>query len=528
MKKIIYIVALGFLAGACQNEIDFLSEEPRDLITADNLYVDADGFRNGLSALYSLVSTEYGDRTNNMTQQMWVVGVDNGFSAWENSRVRITNNWGSLSNPEVEYYGDLFNWLYQIVNAANTIIGRTGDPEVELSDAERNEILAEARVFRAWGFRHLSYLWGSVPLTLEETTGENIRTDWTRASVAEIRDLIIADLAFAEEHLPDMIDDAGRLTKAVAQHYLAEMYLTDTHNMPDSAEIYAEKVTESGLYALVTDRYGVRSGEPGVPYMDMFYDGNVNRHEGNTEALWVFQYEEENLATDANDNLMRRHWVNRYDRTDGLEVSQEYGGRGMGYHSITKWAFEIFEPQDDRISDHAVRWYLLKNSGSEVGDTVHFTLEGDGYRDLTWPYSRKFEWASPDPARVRDNGIFKEVAYIRLAETYLLQAEAELKLGKRDEAAESINKIRRRANASEISASEVSLDFILDERSRELMSGEEQRRHTLIRTGKWLERTRLHNDIAGPNVTERDRLLPIPQVVIDANLDLVMDQNPGY
>ena len=526
MKKFIIIV-ISLTIISCQDEEQFLQEIPKDQITAENLYQNADGFRNGLNALYSLVSTELGTRTNNLTQQIWTIGVDNGFSAWENSRTRITNNWGGLNNSEVEYFSDLFSWFYQVINSANTIINRA-ETSNKLSPEQKNEILAEANVFRTWAYRHLTYLWGAVPLSLNEANGSNIRTDWTRESVSEIRDLMITDLRFAEQHLPETINDAGRLVKAVAQHYLAEMYLTDTHDMPDSAEFFAEKVTQGGLYSLITERYGVRANEPGIPYMDMFYDGNTNRHEGNTEALWVFQYEEDNIATGGVDNLMRRHWVNRYDRTSGIDITQEYGGRGMGYHTITKWAFDNFEPQDDRISEHAVRWYLIYTSGENVGDTLHFTLEGDGYRDLTWPYSRKFEWASPDPTRIRNAGQFNDVAYIRMAETLLLQAEAEMKQGKLTEAAESLNKIRRRANASEIEPEDVTLDFILDERSRELMGGEEQRRHTLIRTGKWLERTKLYNTIAEPNVTERDILLPIPQVVIDANLGLQMDQNPDY
>ena len=80
------------------------------------------------------------------------------------------------------------------------------------------------------------------------------------------------------------------------------------------------------------------------------------------------------------------------------------------------------------------------------------------------------------------------------------------------------------------------IDFILDERARELW-GEGQRRYHLLRNNKWLERTLLYNDAVidedplgwnstGP--TERDLLLPIPQPVIDANLDLVFPQNPGY
>jgi starch-binding outer membrane protein, SusD/RagB family len=116
---------------------------------------------------------------------------------------------------------------------------------------------------------------------------------------------------------------------------------------------------------------------------------------------------------------------------------------------------------------------------------------------------------------------------VRLAETYLLLAEAQFNQGKLEDAARTLNVVRARANASPITGPQVTLDFILDEYSRELMA-EGQRRYTLLRTGKWLERTRKYNPIAGPNVAEHNVLFPIPQAVIDANTGGPIPQNPGY
>ena len=92
---------------------------------------------------------------------------------------------------------------------------------------------------------------------------------------------------------------------------------------------------------------------------------------------------------------------------------------------------------------------------------------------------------------------------------------------------EALNTVRSRSNASEITAADVSIDFILDERVRELLT-EEHRRYTLLRVNRWLERTRAHNPQSAPFITEREQLLPIPQVVIDTNIDRVLPQNPGY
>jgi hypothetical protein len=95
------------------------------------------------------------------------------------------------------------------------------------------------------------------------------------------------------------------------------------------------------------------------------------------------------------------------------------------------------------------------------------------------------------------------------------------------EYAVAINTLRTRAHAPLVTPAQIDLDFILDERSRELFS-EEERRYTLVRTGKLVERVKLHNVISGPVITDRDKLLPIPQNVIDANLSKVFPQNPGY
>ena len=126
---------------------------------------------------------------------------------------------------------------------------------------------------------------------------------------------------------------------------------------------------------------------------------------------------------------------------------------------------------------------------------------------------------------IRDR--YGDQPYLRLAETYLLLAEAKLAVGKTGEAAAAINAVRVRSDATPITAAQVTLAFILNERSRELVT-EEHRRYTLLRTGTWLSRTKAMNTLAGPFITARDTLFPIPQSVIDANSGKVMPQNPGF
>ena len=113
------------------------------------------------------------------------------------------------------------------------------------------------------------------------------------------------------------------------------------------------------------------------------------------------------------------------------------------------------------------------------------------------------------------------------AETYLLLAEASINLGDTQTAADAINVVRERSGASKINAGQATIDFLLDERIRELV-GEELRRFTLVRTGKLLERTKKYNTVSGPKMDEHHALWPIPQSIIDSNTGAEYPQNPGY
>lgn len=520
--------AAGLAITACSD--DFLTEAPPHIIVADNLYTDSAGFESALNGLYAQARLErYGmnNTGNDILTTPMSIGVDNGWGNYVSTTERIFDEWGVRNNSQAGIYLSLWTWLYRTINAANTVIDRAQNPDIKWSEQNKNRVVAEARFMRAWCYRHLTYLWGPVPLDTVESTGETIRTDWTRTPLDSIYQAMEADLKFAEANLPETSDNPGKVVKAVAQHYLAELYLRMNH--PDSAEAEASAVINGGLYSLVTNRYGVNATQPGVPFMDQFVDGNVNRDQGNTEVLWAWEYQENTPGGGA--SIMRRSWVNRYYNIKGVKVAPEYGGRGIGRLAPTSWAINLYEPGDDRGSMYAIRKFYLYNdaanlpSGKQLGDTVWLSWTTEKTSSSKWPSTRKWDWTSPnDPI---GNETYGDQPYLRLAETYLLLAEAQFDQGKLSDAANTLNVLRARANASPISASDVTIDFILDERSRELM-GEGERRYALLRTHKWYERTKLYNPIAGPNITERDTIFPIPQAVIDANIGTAMPQNPGY
>lgn len=125
---------------------------------------------------------------------------------------------------------------------------------------------------------------------------------------------------------------------------------------------------------------------------------------------------------------------------------------------------------------------------------------------------------------------------MRLGETYLLRAEARFKQGNSQGAADDINVLRERAypeypSKGKVDAGKVDMNFILDERVRELLF-EENRRMTLVRTGTLVERAALNTEktIKGEitGLESKHLLLPIPLTEIQRNTGAVLEQNPGY
>lgn len=550
---IIEVIVLTSFLGCSE---DLLNEKPPHLISTESLYTSLNGFEAGLNGLYATLRLEkrafYGD--DEIRAGIYLAGTDN-LVVNSPSTIHInliTREWKDTNHPLQEFYADAFLWLYSIINAANTIINQAENrTDVDWTGGgasvieNKNRIIGEAKALRAWAYRHLTYAWGDVPLTIEESLASNIKTDWERAPVEEVRRQIISDLIFAEKAVPVEPIMRGRISKGAVQHYLSEMYLVI--KKPDSALYWADKVIENSQYQLITERFGVRKDQPGVPFMDMFYEGNENRNQGNTEALWVWQFAQD--IQGGGRNITRRFHISRYrswviDGVTPFQVTTERGGSGNSRQSLTKFAIDLYENHDHRASNYALRkYYILKDesanapypadnlpAGYSFGDTIHIDWSEDistsNCRVNDWPHSRKVEMGN-NPNNPSLASQFCDVVYLRLAETYLLKAEAEYLLGNLEGAANTINVVRERSNASNVSPDKIDIDFILDERSRELVM-EEHRRWTLLRTGKWYERTRLHNHNGGQNITLRDTLYPIPQVVIDANLTKGMTQNPGY
>jgi hypothetical protein len=123
------------------------------------------------------------------------------------------------------------------------------------------------------------------------------------------------------------------------------------------------------------------------------------------------------------------------------------------------------------------------------------------------------------------NTTYANIYRMRLAETYLIRAEAYLGNGDNANAAADINMVRSRSQAPDVAPGDVDIDYILDERAREL-AFEENRMQTLCRLGKLVERNRLHNTLN--DLYDHQNLWPIPYSEIQKNTEVELTQNPGY
>lgn len=542
MKKIAILLVFGIFTFYSCNEEAFLLEEPKDDIFAENLFVSYDGFVNGLNAMYSLVREDRGSSNNVTRAALWQMGTDNAFVNGGSAPTDPFNNYNNL-NSENSLVSTNFNWLYQIINSSNLIINRAEKANVDWMGANaagdeinKNKVIAQARLFRAWAYRHLRYGWGAVPLSLEEIDGTTYRNDWKRNSIEEINTQMVIDLTFARDHL-EMKEKTGLVNSAVAGTMLAELYLDMGKN--DLASTEALKVINSGTYSLMTNRFGVNAAKPGNAFMDLF--SNPKPENGNKEVLWVIQ----NAYLDvvgSTSGYMKNTWTSYYTKDAKLkkyDLNTQYtynGGKGAGRISVTDFAFKWYETSDDRYSEYAVKKNYIfpvdaaATSFTIIGTTNMTYAKPSNLEDhFLWPWVRKWEYNDPVVlANASKASDYNDQMFMRLAETYLLAAEALMKQGKNDLAANYLNALRSRSKATLVKASDVTLDYILNERSRELVT-EEYRKHTLVRTGTFYDRTLKYNPrLDVTHINSYNVYFPIPQSIIDSNTGAVMDQNTGY
>lgn len=554
------------------NEEKFLETEPIDFYSPTNSYVTAADYDGAVLRMYKLVRDDFfsSDGQNDFpTAGMQATDL---FHLHKN--IGFNSNMSSVLLPtnDAMVYQALWRPAYQVIFDANAIIERANSDNNELTADEKTTFTAEAKFFRGYFYKMLANLYGGVPLVLEETKSP-IR-DFTRATREAVYQQAANDLKDAADKLGeiDAVPD-HRLNNLAAYHLLSEVYIS--LGEWQNAIAAASTVIDHPNTALMTERFGTRKDEKFlIPlydtdvYWDLFRQGNQNRSIGNTEAIWVLQFawqapgggdtRDGGGGPELERTFAPRAWQAKIKNDDGStsplvpNPNAYTAGRSSGFVRPTYYFFETLwqksgYDQDIRNSDaNIVRDFIVRNPDSDHNGLWIFNdnlpIKMSSLNDTTrnmYPWITKSSTPGKQPEEaflqnpIVEGGLsfshvaFRDVYAIRLAETYLLRAEAYLGMANQQLAADDINVVRGRAQAPVVAPGAVDIDYILDERARELYL-EEFRLLTLTRLGKLVEITRKNNPHNGDTYADHNDLWPIPFSEIEKNIEAELMQNPGY
>ncbi len=538
------------------NDDDFLEEKPLDFLTSSNAYSTKAGIDQGIIGMYGDIRNKWYQNSGQQSYGLFGMGTDVGYDGETPGGQRFLTNYVTSVNPDYSVIRFWWLYLYKHIQEANMIIEAIEDPNSQiiwLNDAEKNVPLAEARFFRAWSHWIAVTLWGDVPLITDVI--KEAKVDFARTPKADVYTQIELDLDFAGQNLPVPGTEAapGKLTQGAAFHLLTQVYLAqeEWQNAVDAASA----VINNYGYALMTERFGAQNDVfgSGDVYWDLFRYNNQNPPL-NTETIWAIQFEPL-LEIGGSSNYWSgifaprtfswgntpdgyNAFVNAFQDTLGRPVA-----RSRGTNLVNYYVWESDWDNDIRNAKHNIkRDFFFDNPASAYyGHKITWEIYPAGarnvFKDTTnyiFPFFMKtFEpvvQATISPAQGGGGSVSTDFYAMRLAETYLLRAEAYLGLNDAQKAADDINVVRNRAQATPVEPGDVDIDYILDERIRELYA-EEMRMITLLRMGKLVERTRRYHDnpmLPGANIQDHNNLWPIPQSQIDLNLGADFNQNPGY
>lgn len=569
-KNILNLLGLVLLMAGVSCKKTFLDERSESRLAPVNAFTTSRDFTASINNLYRLVRNEL-YTINDFQPWDYAYRTDIGFPI-----TAIAPNLTAEYNAVNGFSNGHWSTYFKIIAESNTIIARVGSSS--MSETEKRLVEAEARFFRGFAYRCLGYLFGGVPLITTEISTPKV--DFVRATRKEVYAQVIEDFSFAAANLRSITaippTQDGRVSNLVAQHYLSEIYIAD--GQFQKAVDAATVVISNPNVGLMTSRFGSRrTVVPGDVYWDLFRMNNQNRAGGvNREALWVIQLEPDvpgglspTTVNFLNTNAFLFERVHsplvRDLRINGAPpfewpMSDYSGGRGVGFIAPSRYFIDSVysaDPANDiRNANHNfVRRFRANRIASPLfGQEIDFhnlpantrgvngavVVSGVPDRAL-YPYQTKCTEPFNHPANLYAGNVpsyplllksgagatYQDQYLARLAETYLLRAEAYLGLSNTTLAANDINVVRARANAAPVAPANVNIDYILDERIREF-GFEEKRMLTLMRMGKWYDRVRKCNPFYAAQAELKHNLWPIPQNEIDRNRGAVLTQNPGY
>ncbi len=529
MKKFLYIttIALGLfmVLSSCSKILDTKPIDP-DEITSATVFDNPESYTQFMAKCYAGLAVGGQQGQDGMPD---ISGIDGGFSQylrqyWYHQELTTDEaviGWDDATIKDFHYqeWGDgdtfiaaMYYRIYYQISLVNEFLRQTTDTKLSergVSDEWKSKVAyyrAEARWLRALSYWHALDMFGSVPFVTEDDPIGDFFPP--QKSKEEIYAFIESELLHIENLLMEpRQNDYGRADKAAAWMLLAKLYL--------NSEVYvgANKYSECVNYC---DKI-INAGYSLAPtFQQLFWANNDADPQTMQEIIFAIRYDGEKTQTWGGTTFIIHASVG------GDMVPGDYGiDGGWGGTRTTRQLVEKFTDNDNR------KMFFTDGQSIEIDNISDFQ---NGYavtkfRNMSYDEQGNgtpgFSLTFPDT----------DFPMFRLADVYLMYAEAVVRGGggSINTATEYVNMLRTRAGASQISDSDLTLDFILDERARELC-WEGHRRTDLIRFNKftggdYVWSWKGHSK-EGRSTDAKYNLFPLPAADVNGNPNLT--QNPNY
>ena len=544
---------------------DWLDPKPESFFTPENTYIDAEGLYGALTACERNMRHEFfGDPvpegTEMIQSDICVDGTTDqaGPQMDMDKTLKPNSQLNSSTTTQVGWY---WEQAYYAIKYANTVISRIDDAKFK-DDNERNAVLGVAFFQRAYRYYKLVHQFGDVPyIDREMTKPEFVFYTYDRWSILE---KCQEELEFAYQWVPDKVD-RGRTSKSACGVLLMKICMV-LGDWDRAIEIGKEIVA---AHPLMTQRFTVNKNKPNTNLMYDLHSIEAKLDMSNTEGLmYVVSYP--NVEGSDRMQIMRHtipFWSSSSLRTpDGelgtslkidpsetnpeLDLNKLYG-RGIGrirptnYFQYDIWTEKekhdirgvhnrdswrgVFDMHynNPRLKQTGNPWYgknIVKPANMSVEDTIRCWYQ--------WPQYKLFV---PDPLHPEELRGGQTPWYIyRSAEVYLMLGECYYWKKQYKEAADMLNVVRTRSGADPLTAADINIGAVLDERARELYY-EENRHIELVRVSYIYARTGRPCEVFGGRVYKLDNLSGpggtnsnIKQEGINFFYDWVMAKNNFY
>lgn len=542
MKRYIYFLTLLVSLASCVRDLDTLPLNRTDPVSEYVYGTDEEGYVAGLARLYfQFVSNDLTDLqsmdggASEIIRAFWSVQettTDAAKCSWENDawvRALNTNTWSEVQNDAVYavYVRSLQGISFVNEYLRQTSPARLSERGVDAALAAKIEgFRAEARFIRAYLYWIALDCFGSVPFTTENSPfgGAYFPEQASRTAIFDYCVSELTDLVSDQSPLPAPRSAYPRADKGSASGLLARMYL--------NSKVYTGVERWAEAKAVCEDIFGM--GYSLCPdYAALFRGDNGENPQARGEMLWAVSYDASKTQSYGGSSYLLSATLASTDITDlsrpngqrngwaGLRVPFEYvekyfnvGARDYetGEYEVADKRGEVFyikgrkESMDGALYSFMNGWSCLKFNNIPAGQTDESYL----------PVSATKSFSDVD------------FPMIRLAEIYLIYAEACMNLGQANVALPYLEELSERASVE--GPAEINEEFLMAERARELM-WEAHRRTDLIRYGLYESSAYLWpykggDSYAGQAFPGYRLIFPIPPTELAANDRLV--QNPGY